>query len=81
MRQALMFVIRLYQWVLSPMLGSRCRFYPSCSCYMHTALERHGALRGSWLGVRRILRCHPFNAGGYDPVPDTNPPAKRPINA
>ena len=70
MRQVLMFAIRLYQWVLSPMLGSRCRFYPSCSCYMHTAIERHGVWRGTWLGFRRILRCHPFSEGGYDPVPD-----------
>jgi hypothetical protein len=70
MRQLLMGMIRLYQLVLSPMLGPRCRFYPSCSCYTHTALARHGIWRGSWLGIRRILRCHPFSAGGYDPVPD-----------
>lgn len=68
--------IRAYQLVLSPMLGPRCRFYPSCSCYARTAIERHGALRGSWLGVSRLLRCHPFARGGYDPVPD-----KRNFNA
>jgi uncharacterized protein len=75
-RRLLLCVIRAYQLLVSPLLGPRCRFYPSCSCYAHTAIERHGALRGSWLGVRRLLRCHPFNEGGYDPVPD-----KRMINA
>ncbi len=75
MRTILMGIIRLYQWTLSPLLGPRCRFYPSCSCYTHSAIERYGALQGSWLGLKRLLRCHPFVAGGYDPVPD-----KRPIN-
>jgi putative membrane protein insertion efficiency factor len=69
-RKLLMWIIRGYQLAVSPMLGPRCRFYPSCSCYAHTAIERHGALRGSWLAVRRVLRCHPFREGGYDPVPD-----------
>lgn len=75
-RQLLMWVIRGYQLFLSPMLGPRCRFYPTCSCYAHTAIERYGVARGTWLGIRRILRCHPFAEGGYDPVPD-----KRLINA
>jgi putative membrane protein insertion efficiency factor len=70
MRQLLMGMIRAYQLVLGPMLGPRCRFYPSCSCYAHTAIERHGVVRGMWLGARRLLRCHPFCAGGFDPVPD-----------
>ena len=74
--QILLWMIRGYQLLLSPWFGSRCRFYPSCSCYTHTAIEQYGALRGSWLGLRRVLRCHPFNEGGYDPVPD-----KRMINA
>jgi uncharacterized protein len=65
-----MILIRVYQWTLSPMLGARCRFYPSCSCYAHEAIERHGALRGAWLAAKRVLRCHPFSPGGYDPVPD-----------
>jgi hypothetical protein len=69
MRRILMGIIRVYQWTLSPLLGPRCRFYPSCSCYTHTAIERHGAIRGLWLGARRLLRCHPFVEGGYDPVP------------
>jgi uncharacterized protein len=64
-----MILIRVYQWTISPMLGARCRFYPSCSCYAHEALERHGALAGAWLAVKRLARCHPFSAGGYDPVP------------
>jgi putative membrane protein insertion efficiency factor len=66
----LMGLIRLYQWTLSPLLGPRCRFYPSCSCYAHQAIERHGALVGAWLAAKRLARCHPFSAGGYDPVPD-----------
>ena len=70
MRTILMLLIRAYQLVISPLLGPSCRYYPSCSCYAHTAIERHGALRGTWLAVRRILRCHPFTPGGYDPVPD-----------
>jgi putative membrane protein insertion efficiency factor len=69
-RQILLWMIRLYQLLLSPWLGGACRFYPSCSCYTHTAIERFGALRGAWLGLRRLLRCHPFTQGGYDPVPD-----------
>jgi uncharacterized protein len=70
MRQLLMGLIRLYQYVLSPLIGPSCRYYPSCSCYTHAAIERHGALRGSWLGLKRLLRCHPFAPGGYDPVPE-----------
>ena len=69
-RRLLMWIIRVYQLAISPMLGPRCRFYPSCSCYAHTAIERYGVLRGGWLGLRRLLRCHPFREGGYDPVPD-----------
>ena len=72
-RQILMWSIRGYQLVISPMIGPRCRFYPSCSCYALTAIERHGALRGFWLGLCRLLRCHPFAPGGYDPVPDKRP--------
>ena len=75
-RKIFLGLIRGYQLAISPMLGPRCRFYPSCSCYAHTAIERYGALRGTWLGLRRLLRCHPFHKGGYDPVPD-----KRMINA
>ncbi len=62
-------LIRLYQLTLSRLLGSRCRFHPSCSHYTAEAVERYGLLRGAWLGVRRVGRCHPFHDGGFDPVP------------
>lgn len=62
-------LIRLYQRFLSPMLGAACRFHPSCSCYALDALEKHGALKGAWLAAKRICRCHPWHAGGFDPVP------------
>jgi putative membrane protein insertion efficiency factor len=76
-RQLLMWIIRAYQLAISPMLGPRCRFYPSCSCYAYTAIERYGVLRGLWLGLRRLLRCHPFTEGGYDPVPEAGTSDKR----
>ena len=69
-RQIFLWSIRGYQLAISPMLGANCRFYPSCSCYAHAAIERYGVLRGMWLGLRRLLRCHPFAEGGYDPVPE-----------
>jgi putative membrane protein insertion efficiency factor len=61
--------VRGYQVSISPLLPASCRYYPSCSAYAVDALEKHGALRGSWLAARRILRCNPFTAGGFDPVP------------
>jgi len=62
-------LLTVYRKFISPLLGPRCRFYPSCSAYALEAVQLHGALRGSWLAVRRLSRCHPFHAGGIDPVP------------
>ncbi len=69
MRALALVLIRLYQWTLSPLLGPNCRFHPSCSHYAAEAIERFGILRGGWLALKRIGRCHPWHAGGYDPVP------------
>lgn len=69
MRRLLMALIRGYQLAISPWLGRNCRFHPTCSQYTLEAIERHGALKGLWLGVRRVSRCHPFHPGGHDPVP------------
>lgn len=68
-QQLLLALIRVYRYALSPFLGQRCRFYPSCSAYAAEALTRYGPLRGSWLAIKRVLRCHPFHPGGHDPVP------------
>ncbi len=69
MRFVLKYLIRGYQLAISPFLGPRCRFYPSCSHYAIEAIETHGALRGVWLTLKRISRCHPWHEGGFDPVP------------
>ena len=69
MRHVLKILIRGYQLAISPLFGPRCRFYPSCSHYAKEAIETHGAMRGTWLSVKRISRCHPLNDGGFDPVP------------
>lgn len=68
-RRLFILPIRAYQRFVSPGLPAACRFHPSCSSYAATAIERHGPLRGSWLALRRLARCHPFHPGGIDPVP------------
>ena len=70
-------LLRGYQKLVSPALGTRCRFHPSCSEYTLQATQRYGAARGMWLGARRIARCHPWNPGGVDPVPPTFEPEVR----
>lgn len=65
----LLLLIRVYQVTLSPLLGSSCRYTPSCSSYTAEAIQKHGALKGGWLGLKRILSCHPWGGSGYDPVP------------
>lgn len=69
MKSLLLALLRVYKVALSPYLGSQCRFFPTCSDYAREAVSRHGAARGSWLAACRLCRCHPFTAGGYDPVP------------
>ena len=72
MNRLLVSLLRAYQLLLSPMLGQNCRFYPTCSNYAIEALRTHGAARGSYLALRRVCRCHPWNEGGVDPVPPKN---------
>jgi len=67
-KMVLIKAIRIYQIFVSPVMPGKCRFYPSCSNYVIDALEKYGVLKGLWLGVKRILKCHPFHAGGYDPI-------------
>ncbi|MBS0542888.1 MAG: membrane protein insertion efficiency factor YidD [Proteobacteria bacterium] len=69
MKTVLIALLRFYQYAISPMLGRNCRFHPTCSEYAIEAVQRHGALRGGWLAIKRVGRCHPFHPGGYDPVP------------
>jgi uncharacterized protein len=62
-------LIKLYQWIISPLLGPKCRFTPTCSQYAVEALKKHGVFKGTWLALKRISRCHPWGGHGYDPVP------------
>jgi hypothetical protein len=68
MRKLIVTILRLYKWALSPVLPSACRYYPSCSEYMRQAVEKYGPVRGVWMGIKRVARCHPFHQGGLDPV-------------
>lgn len=69
MKHLLIGLIRVYQYALSPLMGRSCRYVPTCSEYTAEAIRKHGAIKGGWLGVKRIGRCHPWHPGGYDPVP------------
>lgn len=69
MKGVILLLLRFYRKIISPLLGPNCRFQPTCSMYAMIAVEKYGALKGGWLAIRRILRCHPWNPGGYDPVP------------
>lgn len=77
-KRLLLFLLRLYRYLsplkmllaAPPLAGGCCRFYPTCSCYAREAVEKHGSVRGLWLAIKRLGRCHPFNDGGFDPVPD-----------
>jgi putative membrane protein insertion efficiency factor len=74
MRKLAIVPIQFYRYAISPLMANHCRVFTSCSCYALEAIEIHGLLRGSWLTVRRLGRCHPWNAGGFDPVPDAPSP-------
>lgn len=69
MKRLLLLLVHIYQSCISPLFPPSCRYYPTCSAYALEAIERYGAWRGGWMALRRILRCHPFHKGGYDPVP------------
>lgn len=69
MKRVILAIIRGYQRFISPLLGANCRYYPTCSHYMHDAIVKYGVRRGGWMGLRRIARCHPWHPGGFDPVP------------
>ncbi|OGN53425.1 MAG: membrane protein insertion efficiency factor YidD [Chlamydiae bacterium GWC2_50_10] len=69
MRSFLLFLMKLYQWIVSPLLGNRCRFYPSCSEYGIEAVQKHGPAKGLWLTSKRLLKCGPWHRGGVDEVP------------
>ncbi len=69
MKKIALFLIKGYRKLISPLLGRNCRFYPTCSEYTHEAIQKHGLFKGIFLGTQRLLKCHPFHAGGVDPVP------------
>ena len=77
MRKTVIFIIRLYQYTLSPYIAQSCRYTPTCSQYSIEAIQRFGVIKGFWLGLRRVGRCHPWHHGGYDPVPPLRSPADK----
>ena len=77
MRTILIALLRAYRYCISPLFGPSCRFHPTCSCYAIEAVERHGAMRGGYYAIRRILRCHPLHPGGLDPVPERESASRR----
>jgi len=76
-KYVLVWLLRAYRFAISPLYGDVCRYYPSCSAYALEAVSTHGAVKGSWLAARRLARCHPWAAGGVDPVPPASPPRWR----
>lgn len=78
MKYPISWLLKAYRLVISPLYGQVCRYYPTCSAYALEAVERHGALRGTWLALRRLARCHPWTPGGYDPVPTVYPRVEEP---
>ncbi len=80
MKKTLLILIKFYQKAISPMMPPSCRFHPTCSHYGVEAIETHGAIKGSWLTIRRISKCHPFHEGGFDPVPEKKSSQKNPPN-
>ena len=69
MKYLLIFLVKVYQWFISPFLKKNCRFQPTCSSYMIHAIKKYGSIKGTYLGIKRLSKCHPFHKGGYDPVP------------
>ena len=70
MKRVFLFLLVVYRITISPFLGNNCRFVPTCSAYTYESIEKHGVLKGVFLGIKRILKCHPFHKGGFDPVPE-----------
>ena len=81
MKHLLIWLLKAYRFAISPLYGQVCRYHPTCSAYALEAVTRHGSLRGSWLAARRVGRCHPWAAGGYDPVPPASPADRTPVAA